>query len=136
MASRQWLLVVLELFPNLVFLVWESKHSSNISAIISYMLYNFSAPFVFSNFRYYLRMANIKSWDVAGLVARWDRPLQPGNLETAFRSGDRCKRHGSSNSIQCLGRMDQQVRMGQGGPVFGKSTKTVNLIGCNPESVL
>lgn len=67
MASRQWLLVVLELFPNLVFLVWESKHSSNISAIISYMLYNFSAPFVFSNFRYYLRMANIKSWDVAGL---------------------------------------------------------------------
>ena len=49
MASRQWLLVVLELFPNLVFLVGESKHSSNTSAIISYMLYNFSAPFVFSN---------------------------------------------------------------------------------------
>ena len=49
-------IVVLELFPNLVFLVGESKNSSDISAIISYMSYNFSAPSISKKFRY-LRMA-------------------------------------------------------------------------------
>ena len=111
MASRQWLLVGLELLPQIWCFWLGNLNIHQISQQSSRICYTISV------LRSYFRKKPLRPADGHSRVGRcwpgprWDRPMQPGNLETAFRSGDRCKRHGSSNSIQCLGRMDQQVRM-------------------------
>ena len=125
-VAASHLLVVLELFPNLVFLVGESKHSSNISAIISY-----------KKFRY-LRMA------IQELGRCWPGPhgtdlCNQATWKPPFAVAIAASVMDHPTAYNVWGGWISRSGWGWlsgGGGVFGKSTKTVNLIGCNPEAVL